>query len=156
MSTWFVYDYCADLAATRRFYGELLGLATVWDEPDGIAFTHDCVQLSFRLREVQADAPSGWAFQPGWGQGQLADAPPVEHVRSTSIAMSPDRLRAAVARLQDAGVAVLRPEPSWVGYWSFVVRDPDGQTVELSDPVTPGPGRRADPAPTAADGAPAP
>ena len=26
-----------------------------------------------------------------------------------------------------------------MGYWSFVVRDPSGRTVELSDPDSPGP-----------------
>lgn len=30
----------------------------------------------------------------------------------------------------------LRAEPSWVGYWNYVVEDPMGQTVELTDPVS--------------------
>lgn len=138
MATWFSYDQCTDIPATRDFYGRLLGLTQIWDEPDDLGFTHDCVQLTF-TRVEQLDAPAGWAFQPGWGHGQLPDAPPGQQVRSTSIALSPDDFRAAVTRLQEAGTTALRPEPSWVGYWSFVVQDPDGRTVELSDPLSPGP-----------------
>lgn len=83
------------------------------------------------------DGPAGWAFQPGWSQGQLVDQPPVEHVRSMSIALPPQRFWPAVARLLQADVRSLRAEPFWVGYWSFVVRDPDGRTLELSDRVRP-------------------
>lgn len=136
--TWFVYDYCRDPAAMRHFYGELLGLEVVWDEPDDVAFVHGDLQLSFN-RSADVPVQDAWAFQPGWGHGQLSDAPKGARVRSCSIALSPERFREAVARLIDDGVPTLRPEPFWVGYWTFVVRDPDGRTVELSDPVTPGP-----------------
>lgn len=138
MATWFAYEYCTDIAATRRFYGELVGLTLIWDEPDDVAFRHDGVQLSFQLVDALV-RPDGWAFQPGWSQGQLAEAPTTDRVRSVSIALSPARFQSAVARLQAAGVPALRSEPFWVGYWSFVVRDPDGQTVEITDPSTPGP-----------------
>ena len=133
MATWFVYDVCSDVAATRRFYGELLGLSPVWEAEDDVAFVHDCVQVSFTRVESVA-AQQGWAFQPGWAHGQLPDAPAAEHRPSISVALSPEAFREAVGRLQEAGVEALRPEPFWVGYWSFVVRDPDGRTVELSDP----------------------
>ena len=39
--------------------------------------------------------------------------------------------------LKKAGVETLRTEPFWVGYWSFVILDPDGRTVELTDPKSP-------------------
>jgi len=132
MATWFSYEYCADLAATREFYGQYVGLTLVWDEPDGVAFRHDGVQLSFRRRETP-ERPTGWAFQPGWAHGQLPDAPVTEHVPSTSIALAPHAFRSAVDRLRAARVEALQPEAFWVGYWSFVVKDPDGRTVELSD-----------------------
>ncbi|PFG39835.1 catechol 2,3-dioxygenase-like lactoylglutathione lyase family enzyme [Georgenia soli] len=138
MATWFSYEYCTDLGATREFYGELLGLRQIWDEVDGVAFEHDSVQLSFQRLE-SLERPSGWAFQPGWGHGQLADAPATEDVRSISVALAPAAFRSAVERLRAAGVEALRPEPFWVGYWSFVVKDPDGRTVELSDAGTSGP-----------------
>lgn len=138
MSTWFVYDVCTDVAATQRFYGELVGLEQIWAAGDDVAFVHDCVQVSF-TRVESVPAQEGWAFQPGWCHGQLADAPPAERRPSISIALSPESFRAAVARLGEAGIAAVRDEPFWVGYWSFVVRDPDGRTVELSDPQSPGP-----------------
>ncbi len=138
MATWFSYEYCTDVSATRQFYGEFLGLTQIWDEPGDIAFRHDCVQVSFQ-RVDALDRPDTWAFQPGWGHGQLPEAPQTERVRSISIALSPSGLRSAVNRVKVAGVHRLRPEPFWVGYWSFVVRDPDGLTVELTDPESPGP-----------------
>lgn len=135
LATWFAYEYSTDIAATRAFYGTLVGLRQVWDEPEDIAFRHECVQLSFHLVD-SLDRPEGWAFQPGWCHGQLEEAPPTEHVRSISIAMERRAFQSAVQRLRAADVAPLRPEPFWVGYWSFVVRDPDGLTVELSDPTS--------------------
>lgn len=129
----------ADLAATRCFFGQLLGLEVVWDGADDVSFVHDCVQLSF-TRVDSVPHPDSWAFQPGWIHGQLVDAPAAQHIPSLSIALQPEKFRGAVSRLQTAGVGTLRPEPFWVGYRSFVVRDPDGRTVELSDPLSPEPG----------------
>lgn len=138
MSTWFSYDVCTDIAATRRFYGELVGLEVVWEAENDVSFVHDCVQLSFtRVKTLQH--PDSWAFQPGWSHGQLVDAPAAQHAPSISIALASLTFRNAVSRLQASGVERLRDEPFWVGYWSFVVRDPDGRTVELSDPASPAP-----------------
>lgn len=135
-ATWFSYAYCTDIAATREFYGRQVGLIQIWDEPDSVAFRHDRVQLSFDRVDTLA-RPTGWAFQPGWGHGQLPGAPETQQVPSTSLALEPQAFRGAVVRLRAAGVPALRETPFWVGYWSFVVRDPDGRTVELSDPTTP-------------------
>ena len=142
MSTWFSYDVCTDVSATRRFFGELLGLEVVWEAEDDVAFVHDCVQLSY-TRVESLPRPAEWAFQPGWSHGQLADAPAGQRIPSVSMALSPQGFGEAVRRLRAADVERLRDEPFWVGYWSFVVRDPDGRTVELSDPDSPGPGASA-------------
>ena len=56
-----------------------------------------------------------------------------------SLALDPHRFAEAVARLQASDTTLLCGSPFWVGYWSFVARDPDGRTVELSDPHSPGP-----------------
>ncbi|MBB2894387.1 VOC family protein [Flexivirga oryzae] len=138
MATWFSYEYSTDIAATRHFYGELVGLEQVWDTADDIAFVHDCVQLTFH-RVDSVEQPDDWAHQPGWADGQLPDAPATRPVRSVSIALPPAAFRDAVARLRAAGVKTLRPEPFWVGYWSFVVQDPNRLTVELTDPNSPPP-----------------
>ena len=135
-ATWFTYEYCSDVVATKDFYGRLVGLTQIWDAPDDVAFRHGCVQLSFTAGNSRPQ-PGGWAFQPGWSNGQLPDAPPVHAVASISIALEPQAFSDAVERLQASAVERLRPEPFWVGYWSFVVKDPDGMTVELSDPTSP-------------------
>lgn len=138
MIKWFAYEYCSDVAATREFYRDLVGLELIWDEPDDIAFVHGSVQVSFR-RDPSLKRPNGLAHQPGWAQGQLPDAPETQQVSSVSIALPPAEFRAAVDRLREAGVESLRAEPFWVGYWSFVALDPDGRTVELADPTSPKP-----------------
>lgn len=76
MATWFHYDYCRDVAAMREFLVEDIGLQLVWDEPDNVAVVHDDVQLDFTLDVTAPLPPPGWAFQPGWANGQLPDAPP--------------------------------------------------------------------------------
>jgi hypothetical protein len=55
MATWFVDDSCRDVGATRRSFGELVGPTTVWDEPDGVAFTHGCVQLAYLRGDASGD-----------------------------------------------------------------------------------------------------
>lgn len=135
----FLYTRSNDLAASRRFYRDLVGLEQIWDEPDSIAFViDDWVQLSVD-RDPDAAVVDGWSFQRGWVHGLEIDPAPPYNQASWSIALTPDTFRAAVERLQQTGAEALRPEPFWVGYWSYVVRDPMGQTVELSDPVSGGP-----------------
>lgn len=135
----FLYTRSNDIAASRRFYTDLVGLEQVWDQPDSIAYgIDDAVQLSVD-HDPEASAAPDWSFQPGWGFGLNIDPVPRHAPASWSIALSPERFTGAVGRLQRAGIEALRREPFWVGYWSFVVRDPMGQTVELSDPFSGGP-----------------
>lgn len=76
------------------------------------------------------------AFQSGWVFG-LGIEPSRRHAtRSWSIALPPGDFDLAVARLQRAGTEASRTKPLWAGYRSYVVKDPMGQTVELSDPTT--------------------
>lgn len=131
----FLYTRSNDLAASRRFYADLLGLPLIWDEPDAVAVIAGGVQFAIG-HDPDAVPAHGWSFQPGWGHGlEMTDPPPLG-TASWSIALDPDAFDAAVARLRASGVPALRAEPFWVGYWGFVVRDPMGATVELSDPVS--------------------
>lgn len=135
MLTWFNYEFCSNVPCTRHFYAELIGLELVWDEADSVAFVHGPAQIAF-FEGGGSAAPDGWAFQPGWGFGQVPLENDPVRVRSWSIALEPQQFREAVERLKESNVPALWDEPTWVGYWSFVVKDPDGNTVELSDPVS--------------------
>lgn len=135
----FLYTHSSDLGASRRFYSDLIGLDQIWDELDDIAYlVGDTVQFSIG-HDPEARVVDEWAFQPGWVFGLGIKPNPTRMHASWSIPLLPESFANAVARLQVAGVFTLRPEPFWVGYWSYVVRDPMGQTVELSDPVSAGP-----------------
>lgn len=135
----FLYTRSNDIAASRRFYTDLVGLDQIWDEHEGIAYgIGQTVQL-FIGHDPGAEPETQWAFQPGWAEGLGIQPRPSHAVASWSIALSPTSFRAAVGRLRHAAAEALRPEPFWVGYWSYVVKDPMGHTVELTDAVSAGP-----------------
>ena len=129
----------APQCSSRRFYSDLLGLDQIRDEVGDIAYVvGGTVQFSIGY-DPDATAANEWAFQPGWVFGLGIEPSPRRTPASWSIPLSPESFLRAVARLQAVGIAALRPEPFWVGYWSYVVKDPMGQTVELTDPVSAGP-----------------
>ena len=110
----------ADLAATRRFYGDLLGC------PEGRAFPH-AVDFSFfghqltchlapaRVRKAEPDTVDGNHF---------------------GAVLPPDEFHRLAARLREANVRVLVParaldQGAPGERWSMVVADPSGNAVEL-------------------------
>lgn len=123
----YLYLPCDDLPAMRRFYGELIGLDEIWFGDGMVAF--DCGGLQFTVFECNTAerVVAGWARQPGWEGGEAAAV-------SWSAEMTAESFAAAVGRLGTVGVDARWPEPRWVGYWSFPVRDPMGNTVELTHP----------------------
>ncbi len=80
MSTcaFFLYTRSNDVAASRRFYSDLLGLDQIWDEEGDIAYVFgDSVQFSIG-DDPAATADEEWAFQPGWVFGlEIAPKPGV-------------------------------------------------------------------------------
>ena len=138
-STFFLYTGSNDIAASRHFYSDLIGLDQIWDEGDHIAYRIvGGVQFSISY-DSSSTVSKEWSFQPGWVFGSGSEARPRSTRASWSIPLSPEWFASTVARMQEAEVDALRPDPFWVGYWSYVVRDPMGQTVELTDPATTGP-----------------
>lgn len=89
-----------------------------------MAFRADGLQITIAHHD-DAGAVAGWSRQLGWSGG-LASAP------SWGFELEPDEFRVAVDRVTDARASTWFDEPQWVGYWSFPVRDPMGNTVELS------------------------
>ena len=104
----------------------MLGLAEIYESDDGstVAFRVDGLQITISHHDDVA-AVGGWSRQLGW-DGGLGSAP------SWGFELAPDEFRAAVDRVADSRVSGWFDAPQWVGYWSFPVRDPMGNTVELS------------------------
>lgn len=124
----FLYLHGTDLAAARNFYSDIVGLEEIhYSAEDGIAgWAVGDLQITV---STHVDAPTidGWAKQLGW-EGGSTPTP------SWGIELEPAAFRGAVDRANSAAVEALWPEPRWVGYWSFPLRDPMGNTVELSTP----------------------
>lgn len=125
----FLYTYCADLAAMREFYSELIGLEEHYfaeGNDGGLAYRIGNVQFTVLPRDAESQDGSLWARQPGWDGGE-------ESTTSWSIELSKrEAFQTAVARLIGAGVPRFDERPQWRSYWSFPVQDPMGNTVELT------------------------
>lgn len=138
-SSFFLYTGSNNIAASRQFYSDLIGLEQIWDEADHIAYRiGGGIQFSISY-DSTATISDEWTFQPGWAFGLSVEPRPRSARASWSIPLSTKAFTSTVARLQDAGMEALQSEPFWVGYWSYVVKDPMGQTVELTDATTTGP-----------------
>ena len=122
----FLYIHCRDLAEMRRFYSDLVGLGEIYASDEAVGYLHGSVQ--FTILEA-ADAPPGteqWHRQPGWSGGQSP-------LPSWSFQVSDlQDYGDAVGRLRDESVRSFFDVPKWQGYWSFPVKDPEGNTVELT------------------------
>jgi catechol 2,3-dioxygenase-like lactoylglutathione lyase family enzyme len=129
----FLYVFCHDLASMRHFYSELIGLQEVYYAPGddgGLAYTCDGLQFTIFPTSDSLSVPAAWHQQPGWQGGTLPEP-------SWSITCESDMaFRAALQRLGEAQVSSFFDQPQWLGYWSFPVKDPMGNTVELTLPVS--------------------
>ena len=123
----FVYVYCNDVAAMRRFYVDLLGME-ISDDMEGYYFCLMCGGLRFMVFKAEnpVEVLEDWSDQPGWMGGNLPRV-------SWSIGVPVDELGAVAERLAKGGAPTWSAEPFWAqdSYWSFPVRDPMGNTVEV-------------------------
>jgi catechol 2,3-dioxygenase-like lactoylglutathione lyase family enzyme len=124
----FVYNFCNDLAAMRRFYTDLLGLDEVAYSEEHRYLCYQCegFQLMFFRPDAEVDVMEGWADQPGYQGGAT-------FVTSWSVAVPEAEFAATVERLREAGVESRYPDPEWCvdSYWGYYVKDPMGRTVEV-------------------------
>lgn len=127
----FVYNFCNDLAAMRRFYTGLLGLDEAGYSEDHryLAYRSEGFQLMFFRPDAEVPVKKGWADQPTYEGGS-------EYVTSWSVEVPEEEFAAAVERLRAAGVESFAAEPDWRvdSYWGFTVKDPMGNTVEVYAP----------------------
>jgi hypothetical protein len=122
----FLYLHCIELAPMRRFYRDLVGLDEVYFSEEEATAGYRVGTLELSISEhAAAQTHSGWARQLGWQGGESAGT-------SWGFELVSSRFDAAVERLVAAGVPTRHATPVWVGYRSFPVLDPMGNTVELS------------------------
>jgi len=108
--------YCvSDFARALRFYGETLGLRKVRETPGG-GFA------VFEAAGSRIAIDTDW--KPDWRPG------------SPTVALRVEGLEGLVAALERKGVRVLqRPRRTRWGATVAVVADPDGNGIELVEPV---------------------
>jgi len=107
----------SDMGASYRFYTNMLGLPTTWDENPGYAefeVAPDVALAIFPRDEMQEVVP----LRP--------------HGDAAAVVLSVESVDVTVARLRSAGIDVADPldRPDW-GMRVAHVRDPDGNLIEL-------------------------
>lgn len=121
----FTYMFTHDLAASKSFYADTLGLDLIWDEADLIAFNIDGHQLSFQLDEDYKVEEAAFSKQLGLQGGVLPKV-------SGSIAYDQGKFAEVVEQLLAKDTIAFLDQPQWVGYWTFPVLDPMNQTIEIT------------------------
>ena len=108
----------SDMGASYRFYKDVLGLPTTWDENPGYA-------------EFEVGPESALAIFPRAEMGDAVELRP-GHGDRVVIVLSVENVDAAVGVLRAKGVEIGSPldRPDW-GIRVAHLRDPDGNLVEL-------------------------
>jgi len=122
----FLYLHCSDLERARRFYSNVLGLPEIYFSADegSVGYQAGSLQLTIGHHD-HAQLRTDWARQLGWSEGTSAEP-------SWGFHLEADQFHEAVERTRAGGVKARFEEPRWVGYRSFPVMDPMGNTVEVS------------------------
>ena len=127
----FLYTFCNDIEVMRHFYSEIFQLEEIFYAPGhdgGLAYKCDELQFTLLPSKESLPIPVDWHCQPGWQGGTLS---------GTSWSVVSDSLAdfsATFIRLLKVQVPAFYSKPRWLGYWSFPVKDPMGNTVELTFP----------------------
>lgn len=122
----FLYLHCLDLTAMRSFYGDALGLEEIYfsDVERTVGYRVGSLQLAVR-EDSDAERATGWAKQLGWAGGDGTQP-------SLGFELPTDIFGQVVVSLLASRSPSRNALPEWVGYWSFPVQDPMGNTVEIS------------------------
>lgn len=121
----FIYLYCNNLKKMREFYSEILQLNEIY-YAEGQALAYDCDGLQFTIFQTKEKLQSeeGWADQPGWEGGTLPKI-------SWSIPFEKQLFKSVVERLIHSEIDKFHSTPLWINYWSFPIKDPAGNSVEI-------------------------
>jgi catechol 2,3-dioxygenase-like lactoylglutathione lyase family enzyme len=119
--------YCDDLAATAKFYEDVMGLPVHFQDDRLVAL--DASGSTVLLLFARGASRTGIAFAEGTIPGHDGSGP--AHL---AFAVDRDELDAWEARLTAAGVAI-ESRITWArGGRSIYFRDPEGHSVELGTP----------------------
>jgi catechol 2,3-dioxygenase-like lactoylglutathione lyase family enzyme len=127
----FLYAFCNDVAAMRRFYTELLGMSEgnfMDSEQWGwLTCRSEGLELMFFRLDGKTPVAQGWAWQPG---GTVEDAVPR---MSFSVQVPWPQYADTVKRLRNGAVRTQSEHPVWrqQSYWGWTVADPMGNTIEV-------------------------
>ena len=105
-----------DLAASRTFYTEALGLAVDerFDTPDFVLFDTNSIPFGLSAANVSlAEAP-----QPGLGVTLWIDCDAVDELHT---------------RMQEAGATIIRPPFDSPFGRAFIIADPDGYRITINE-----------------------
>ena len=124
----FLFSMCNDVKAMQCFYSGLLGCDHTWKSDTYLNFDAGIQIIFFQWDTPTLPVDKEWAWQPGY-KAACGD--------STSWNLEYEdfaTFRAVVNRLRDAGSSTFQPNPEWRRdcYWGHAVKDPMGNTVELS------------------------
>ena len=124
----FLYLHCGDLELARSFYSGVLGLTEIYfSAEDGtVGYRVGDLQISIATHGDPLHA-DGWSKQLGWEGGSTP-------MPSWGVEYGAREFRRAVAAARVADVDTFLSEPRWVGYWSYPVKDPMGNTLEITTP----------------------
>lgn len=125
----YIYIACNSLDAMHHFYSELVGLeeSSYREGADGwLVYTMGGFEFMIFPASNPLPVHETWSSQPGWLGGEL-------EVPSWSIEIPAEQFATTVERLKSGGVPTWSATPMWCmdSYWSFPVRDPMGNTVEI-------------------------
>ncbi len=122
----FLYLHASDLEQARDFYTNVLRLKEIYfsEEEQSVGYQVGSVQITIG-QHSQARHIERWSNQLGWQCGTSSDP-------SWGFDLEREPFRDAVDRSRHQASKTYHAEPKWVGYWSFPVKDPMGNTVEIS------------------------
>ena len=105
-----------DLAASRTFYTEVLGLAVDerFDTPDAVVFDTNSIPFALSAAKVNLNE----APQPGWGVTLWIDCDSVDELH---------------ARMQAAGATIIQPPFDSPFGRAFIIADPDGYRITVNE-----------------------
>ncbi len=126
MSSSFLYLHCSDVSQARDFYTALLGLEEIYfsEEERSVGYRVGSLQVTVS-EHAEARQLDEWSRQLGWKGGTSPNP-------SWGFQLEAQLFRDAVERLRSHHIKTFHDEPRWVGYWSFPVNDPMGNTVEVT------------------------